>query len=111
MNDDILIIAAEIAEWSDRMAEAANLMLNRGGNEEVIDLRSLISEWSDRFNDVSLDIQDTVLAGNGWVQEEQDGLLGWIDPNTNVHYLPKDAIALQRLRAKKRFAREPLAYN
>ena len=110
MNDDFLVIAAEIAEWSDRMTEAANKMLNRGENEEVIALRSLISEWIDRFNDVSFDIQNTVLAGNGWAQKEQDGLWGWIDPNTKVHYLPKDAIALQRLRSRKRDT-EPLAYN
>jgi len=109
-NDDILVIAAEIAEWSDRMTEAANLILNRGENEEIITLRSLISEWIDRFNDVSFDIQNTVLAGNGWTQEEQDGLWGWTDPNTNVHYLAKEAIAIQRLRGRKQDT-EPLPYN
>jgi len=110
MNDDFLVIAAEIAEWSDRMTLAANQMLVRGGNKEVAELRKLITEWSDRFNDISFDIQNAVLAGNSWVQETQDNLLGWIDPNTGVHYLAKDALALQRLRSRKRDT-EPLAYN
>lgn len=110
-DDEILIITAELAEWSDRMTVAANMMLNRGGDEEKIKLRAMLSEWHSRFIDTAFDIQDTLLAGNGWVQKGQDGMFGWIDPTTNVHYLPKDAIALQRLRIRKRFEREPLPYN
>jgi len=78
--------------------------------EEIIALRSLISEWIDRFNDVSFEVQNTVLAGNGWTHGERGGLWGWTDPNTNVHYLAKEAIVLQKLRGRKRDT-EPLPYN
>lgn len=41
----------ELAEWSDRMTVAANMMLNRGQGEEIIGLRKLIEEWTERFED------------------------------------------------------------
>lgn len=109
MNDDILCFAAKIGEWADRITYQLNKYLAQENDTTKNRLRSLIKEYSEKHVDMSLDCQRCVLAGNGWIEKTIDGLYGWIDPDTNEHYFPKDAIFLQVLRDRKRDT-EPHAY-
>jgi len=51
---------AELAEWSDRMTAASNLMLIRSSVEDKAKVRTLITEWIERFEDLSYKAQQCV---------------------------------------------------
>ena len=47
---------AKLAEWADKMVVAANRMLARGGNAEIINLRALIVAF-EQFDELSIKSQ------------------------------------------------------
>ena len=51
---------AELTEWADRIAVAANRMLVCGGEKEKIVLRALIKEYEKRFDDLSFKSQQYI---------------------------------------------------
>ena len=46
------MLIQEIVEWSERITQTATLVLNRGSDEDKIELRKLISEWIDKYEPV-----------------------------------------------------------